>query len=98
MAQRTTEDVLSPEHNCFAAIRLAMAVCVLVSHCFFLATGTMTAEPLVGWTGYMLGQHAVQVFFILSGVLVAQSLDRSRSVLGFAVARGLRIFRAFSRA
>jgi peptidoglycan/LPS O-acetylase OafA/YrhL len=36
----------------------------------------------------------VQVFFFLSGVMVAQSFDRSRSAIDFAVARGLRIFPA----
>jgi peptidoglycan/LPS O-acetylase OafA/YrhL len=41
-----------------------------------------------------MGEHAVQVFFILSGVLVAQSFDRSRNIADFALARGLRIFPA----
>ncbi len=88
----TTADILPADKNSFAVVRLAMALAVLVSHCFYLQAGTVAAEPLRQWTGYTLGQHAVQVFFILSGVLVAQSLDRSRSVLDFMVARGLRIF------
>jgi len=58
------------------------------------AAGTDAAEPLQPWLGRSLGEYAVQVFFILSGVLVAQSFDRSRSVLNFAAARVLRIFPA----
>jgi peptidoglycan/LPS O-acetylase OafA/YrhL len=88
----TTADILPADKNSFAVVRLLMALSVLVSHCFYLQTGTMAAEPLRQWTCYTLGQHAVQVFFILSGVLVAQSLDRSRSIVDFPVARGLRIF------
>ena len=68
-----------------------MALCVLVSHCFFLATGSSQQEPLA-WTGYTLGDYGVQVFFILSGILVTQSLAKSGDVLDFAIARVLRIF------
>ncbi|MCB1485195.1 MAG: acyltransferase [Hyphomicrobiaceae bacterium] len=85
-------DMLAPEANNFGLVRVAMALAVLVSHGFFLYTGTTAAEPLVGWTGHSLGEHAVQVFFFLSGILVAQSFDRSRSLLDFALARVLRIF------
>lgn len=87
----TTADILPADKNSFAVVRLLMALSVLVSHCFYLQAGTVAAEPLRQWTGYTLGQHAVQVFFILSGILVAQSLDRTRSIVDFAVARGLRI-------
>lgn len=87
----TLDDMLVPERNSFGIIRLAMALSVLVSHCFFLATGLSQNEPLV-WTGYTLGDYGVQVFFILSGILVTQSLFKSGDVLDFAIARTLRIF------
>ncbi|MEQ1648662.1 MAG: acyltransferase [Hyphomicrobiaceae bacterium] len=86
--------MLAPEQNSFGVLRVAMALAVLVSHCFYLWYGTSTAEPLYKWTGYTLGQHGVQVFFFLSGVLVAQSLATSQSVRDYAIARGLRIFPA----
>jgi peptidoglycan/LPS O-acetylase OafA/YrhL len=86
--------MLAPEQNSFGVLRLAMAAAVLISHCFYLWYGTSTAEPLYKWTGYTLGQHGVQVFFFLSGVLVAQSLATSQSVRDYAIARGLRIFPA----
>lgn len=87
-------DVLLPDQNSFGVLRLGMAMAVLVSHCFYLQSGKMSSEPLIQWTGYTLGQHGVQVFFFLSGILVAQSLFRNRSVIDFAVARTLRIFPA----
>lgn len=87
-------DMLVPERNSFGVLRLLMALAVLISHAVFLATGQNTAEPLYGWTGYTLGQHGVQVFFFLSGILVTQSLVKSESVRDYAIARGLRIFPA----
>ena len=87
-------DILPPDRNNFAAIRLAMALSVLVSHSYWLATGRSALEPLHAWTQHSLGEHAVQVFFFLSGVVVAQSLFKSRSLIDFASARVLRIFPA----
>ena len=87
-------DILPPERNNFAAIRLAMALSVLVSHSWWLATGQTSLEPLYAWTNHSLGEHAVQVFFFLSGVVVAQSLFKSGSLIDFVAARALRIFPA----
>lgn len=91
---RRLVDILAPDRNNFAALRLLLAVSVLVSHGFYLATGSGGAEPLRAWTGQSLGVYAVQVFFVLSGVLVTQSVMRSRDVLDYSVARALRIFPA----
>jgi peptidoglycan/LPS O-acetylase OafA/YrhL len=87
-------DMLSADRNSFAIIRMAMALCVLVSHSYWFAYGSVGAQPLVKWTGHSLGEHAVQVFFLLSGILVAQSLQRSGSIVDYVCARGLRIFPA----
>lgn len=87
-------DMLTPDTNSFGVLRLVFAAMVLVSHTVYLATGQPTAEPLYGWTNYTLGQHGVQLFFILSGILVAQSLWQSRSVRDYATARTLRILPA----
>ncbi|RTL71648.1 MAG: hypothetical protein EKK41_08900 [Hyphomicrobiales bacterium] len=51
-------------------------------------------DPLEAWTGFTLGQHAVHVFFCLSGVLIAMSLARSRSFGQYVWARFLRIMPA----
>jgi hypothetical protein len=87
-------DILTPEANSFGVLRFAMATLVLISHSYLYCAGTSDAEPLVAWLERSLGECAVQVFFILSGVTVAQSFDRSRSVIDFAAARTLRIFPA----
>lgn len=89
-------DIMDPEANSFGVLRLAMALLVLVSHAYLYTSGTPQGEPLHAWTGHSLGQHAVQVFFILSGILVAQSFERSRSITDFATARILRIFPALT--
>ena len=88
----TLADILYPDRNCFAVVRLAMAVAVLVSHSYFFVSGTSAAEPLHDITGHSLGEHAVQVFFFLSGILVMQSFIKSGSLIDFATARALRIF------
>jgi peptidoglycan/LPS O-acetylase OafA/YrhL len=89
---RYLADGLRAESNSFGVVRIAMALAVLVSHSYLLARGTSSAEPLHSLTGHSLGEHAVQVFFFLSGILVAQSFDRSRSTLDFVAGRILRIF------
>lgn len=87
-------DILRPDQNSFAIIRLIAAFAVVVSHCYLLQSGSSENEPLYTSTGYSLGAYGVQVFFVLSGILVAQSLMRSTSLLDFAIARALRIFPA----
>ena len=89
---------MSPEANSFGVLRLLMATFVLISHSYLYAAGTDAAEPLQPWLGRSLGEYAVQVFFILSGVLVAQSFDRSRSVLNFAQRACFEFFRRSSSA
>ncbi len=86
--------MLAPDQNSFGVIRLAMAIAVLVSHSYWFTTGSKVADPLVRFTGHSIGEHAVQVFFFLSGILVTQSLMKSRSVLNYGLARALRIFPA----
>ena len=86
--------ILEPSKNSFSFLRLVMASLVLISHTYLFTYGTSSAEPLTAWTGHSLGEHAVQVFFILSGLMVAQSFERSRGIADFAAARILRIFPA----
>lgn len=87
-------DMMRPEDNSFGVMRLLMAVAVLISHSYLFQYGTSAGEPLTAWTGRSLGEHGVQVFFILSGLMVAQSFERSRGVIDFTTARILRIFPA----
>jgi peptidoglycan/LPS O-acetylase OafA/YrhL len=85
-------DILTRENNSFGVMRLLLASVVVVSHAFMMQAGQMAADPLQQWTGYTSGQHGVQGFFVLSGLLVAQGLAHSRGVIDFASARFLRIF------
>ncbi len=77
--------------NNFNFVRAVAATLVIVTHAFG-ATGNGAVEPLVALTGKSMGSVAVDVFFVVSGFLIAKSWDRSRSVREFAAARVLRIY------
>ena len=62
----------------------------MVSHAWPLAYGAGTPEPLQALSGHSLGGWAVAVFFILSGLLIAQSAAR-RDIAAFWAARTKRI-------
>jgi peptidoglycan/LPS O-acetylase OafA/YrhL len=73
----------------FNAIRLALAIGVLLSHSFPMVGAQ---EPVL--MGHTLGNFCVHVFFALSGYMVSQSFVRSRSIIRYAVHRVLRIIPA----
>jgi peptidoglycan/LPS O-acetylase OafA/YrhL len=83
---------LIPEDNSFGAVRLAAALAVAVGHAVEITVGNVSWDYVYQTTGYTLGQHAVHVFFILSGFLVTASLMRTSDLTRFAVARVMRIF------
>ncbi|MGQ7793838.1 acyltransferase family protein [Faunimonas sp. B44] len=92
--RRVLGPYLDPDRNAFNLVRLAAALCVIVSHAFVIVGGRGTAQPLALLTPFTLGQHAVNVFFVISGLTVAASLDRTPDVLRFIAHRCLRIFPA----
>lgn len=96
MRVRRLADILAADRNGFALIRLGAAVAVLVSHNIGIFAGDTKADPLFALTGFTLGQHAVHVFFILSGVLVSLSLSRSAGLKDYMLARLLRIYPGFA--
>lgn len=79
--------------NGFDSIRLVAAAMVLVSHSFVLTAGSESAEPLYRLTGGQasLGYVSVAAFFVLSGLLIAGSFDRSSSGRSFWLKRAFRI-------
>lgn len=83
---------LRPDENSFTLVRLVAALSVVVSHAFLLAAGTDRAEPLGVLTPFTLGQHAVNIFFLISGLTVAQSIERAPILRMYVWARFLRIF------
>ena len=90
MAAPTIAAALERRPNGVTGLRLALALAVVVSHAFSVATGAAGDEPLARLTGYTLGEHAVNGFFAVSGFLVTMSCDR-RGIRDYAVARTLRI-------
>ena len=72
-------------------LRMAAAVAVLVSHAWPIALGDEVVQPMLRWTGLTLGEIAVQIFFVISGFLIAASYVRSDSLLRFTLARVLRL-------
>lgn len=88
--------ILDPKQNNFNLLRLLAAAAVVAAHAVFLHSGRETDHILAGITCYDLGDHAVNVFFVLSGLTVAASLERSASPIEFLVARVLRIFPALA--
>ena len=91
---QSISDKLNSGKNSFGLVRLAAASAVIFSHAWSVTAGNDTLEPLEAETGFALGWHAVNLFFALSGLLIAGSLSRSKSILRFAWARVLRIFPA----
>jgi peptidoglycan/LPS O-acetylase OafA/YrhL len=78
------------DRDTLAALRLALAVAVVVSHAWPLALGPGTDEPLLALTGRSLGGWAVLSFFFLSGILITGSAER-QPALAFWTARVRRI-------
>ncbi len=79
-------------HNNLPLIRMVAALMVLVSHSFALSTGLVSAEPWRITHGHTPGTIAVEVFFVISGVLLTHSLTTRRSLWAFVKARVLRIY------
>lgn len=80
--------------NNFHVIRHLAAMAVVLTHSFSIPTGLYASEPLVALTGTSIGHYAVDVFFLLSGFLVTQSIARNKDLVRFTLARLLRIFPA----
>ena len=88
------DNPILPNHrnNSFDIVRFAAASAVLVSH---HAPLSGRAEPFVPFMHDTLGGFAVTIFFVMSGYLMAQSLNRDTNVVHFFVARALRVMPLF---
>lgn len=93
-AERMLSDFADRDANSYGVVRLAAAIAVIVTHAFGVVGGWEAAEPLAASTGWSLAAHAVHVFFVLSGFMVAASWERSKGWIDFVLARMLRIFPA----
>ena len=91
MTATTLDACASRRENNFDVLRLLGATLVLASHSFVV---TGAAEPRIGH--WPLGTFGVEVFFAISGFLIAMSWLRRPSLRGFAVRRALRILPALA--
>ncbi len=89
-------DVVHGRNNNFHLLRLIAASAVLFSHSYPLSTGDHHAEPLRAAFGCTFGSIAVDLFFVISGMLVTMSLVRRSSGMDFAKARFFRIWPALT--
>jgi peptidoglycan/LPS O-acetylase OafA/YrhL len=88
----TLSSYLKDRDNNFNLIRFIAATLVLVSHCYPLFFGNADNEPLKSLVGISFGTVAVDLFFISSGFLIANSLFNRKSLSYFIKARALRIY------
>lgn len=87
-------DNASARRNNFDFLRFSAASAVVIGHCYWLS-GAGETEPVRLFTGSMdTADIAVNLFFVMSGFLIAASWIKSRSAVEFAAKRALRIFPA----
>jgi len=80
--------------NCLNLIRLVAAITVLISHAWVMGFDSPSVEPLGAFTPFSLGQHAVHIFFLISGFLITRSWENRKSSFQYMVARASRIYPA----
>jgi peptidoglycan/LPS O-acetylase OafA/YrhL len=92
---RTADEVrVDRRQNNFDLLRLFAAWFVLFAHCYPLG-GINSADPLTQLIKIEnFGGLGVGIFFVLSGYLVTQSLQRSKNLFEFSKRRVARIFPA----
>lgn len=96
MRRATLGDCLSGpgvRDNAFDTIRLLAAAFVIFSHAFVLVDGRESAEPLYNLSDgqITIGRGAVAAFFVVSGLLISMSFERSKSWIKFTINRALRL-------
>ncbi|MHB1101755.1 MAG: acyltransferase family protein [Devosia sp.] len=87
----TLAATLESRDNNYNAVRLLAAIMVIVSHTFLVLVPGVDVQPF-SWAPYNLGAMAVNVFFVLSGVMVSRSFALQPNLRRFVAARLLRIF------
>ena len=86
-------DYLATRDNNYNLIRVLAAIAVLYSHSFDLVS-PVNHEPFLPTIGLSASRIGVDVFFVISGFLIARSFIHKKSLLAFARSRVLRIYPA----
>lgn len=94
MRSPTIEACSRGRDNNFKLLRLVAASLVILGHSFSVVLGPSVVMPPAPWLPMSFGGLAVNIFFVLSGFLIAKSFDERGSVKAFVVARVLRIYPA----
>ena len=95
IATSTIRSAFTGRDNRFTPIRFVLASMVMLEHVFVVIRGP-ELSPLIAANGWSAGYLAVNGFFILSGFLIADSLERRSNAKAFAIARFLRIMPALA--
>lgn len=93
----TIQDTLKDRENNFTLLRLLAAMAVLFGHSWPLSLGLTGGEDpisnfLIRFLGASLPSLAVNLFFVVSGFLVAASYIQRRNLFAFIEARVIRIY------
>ncbi|SFQ59955.1 acyltransferase family protein [Hymenobacter arizonensis] len=83
--------------NNFDFSRVVLATIVVFCHSYVIYDGSLLREPLWRLSNHQLtlGTFAINFFFVISGFLISQSWDRSRSFNSYFKKRALRIYPGF---
>lgn len=81
-------------NNNLSLIRITLALLVLLSHSFAMVSGDATTQPFYGALKMTPGTMAVDMFFVISGFLLTQSLLKKNDPIDFIIARAARIYPA----
>jgi peptidoglycan/LPS O-acetylase OafA/YrhL len=90
---KTIGQAYTGRDNRLTLIRLALATAVLTEHAIIVTQGPLLPPPLAV-NGWSLSYVAVNAFFVLSGFLIADSLERRADVFTYAASRALRLMPA----
>lgn len=85
---------LNDKDNNFNLLRFIAASLVLYAHSYPLLFGEKVSDPFKNLIGMHLGEVAVDIFFITSSFLIANSFFYKKSIISFLWARFLRIYPA----
>lgn len=93
MESHSLSSFMESRKNNLDIIRFISASLVVFSHSFPLTNPKNNIDPLYSLTRQIsFGGLAVATFFIISGFLIAQSFERSKSLISYFKSRVLRLF------